>query len=81
MTGDTPITGATPMTAAVSAAEAASEAGSHVEAPQDAGSEPVTPQEPHAWVNADTPPPLQSLPAAVVGVTGMAPVIGRHLIR
>ena len=42
---------------------------------------PILPQDPHAWVNADTPPPPQPLPAAIVGVTGMAGVIGHHLIR
>ena len=48
---------------------------------EDFSLKPVAPQDAHSWVNADTPPPLQPLPAAIVGLTGMAPVVGRQLIR
>jgi hypothetical protein len=37
--------------------------------------------QPHAWTNADVPPPKQPLPAAIIGVTGAAPVVGRELVK
>lgn len=42
---------------------------------------PVTPGEPHAWANADVPPPLQPVPAALTAVTGIAPVANRTLLH
>ena len=36
----------------------------------DAQSKPIAPGHMHAWINADSPPPLQPLPAAIVGLTG-----------
>lgn len=42
---------------------------------------PVKPGDAHAWINADTPPPPQPLPAAIVGVTGIAPVVHHQLVR
>ena len=42
---------------------------------------PVSPSQAHAWVNSELPAPPQPLPAAISGLTGMAPIVGRPLIR
>ena len=42
---------------------------------------PVSPSQPHAWVNSELPAPPQPLPVALSGLTGMAPLAGRPLIR
>ncbi|MFO0935838.1 MAG: DUF6655 family protein [Gemmataceae bacterium] len=42
---------------------------------------PVLPKDQHIWANADAPPPPQPLPEAITGVTGVAPVAYRQLIR
>jgi len=42
---------------------------------------PVSPSQPHAWVNSELPAPPQPLPAAISGLTGIAAVAGRLLVH
>jgi hypothetical protein len=52
------------------------------EKPEEPVSLPAIPiQNSHAWTNADVVPPKQPLPAAIVGITGWMPIVGREMMR
>lgn len=47
-----------------------------------AEADPVAPaSQPHRWVNADAPPPVQPVPYGLMGLVGPAAVVDRPLVR